>query len=79
MSELKKSSFEEDLTALESLVTQLESGELSLDQALVAFETGVKLTRQCQEALSVAEQKVQMLITQNGTSVLQTMTERDSE
>ena len=44
--------FEASLEELESLVDQMESGELSLDESLRAFERGIKLTRQCQEALA---------------------------
>lgn len=47
---------------LEDLVEQLESGELTLDKSLQQFEKGVKLSRDCQAALTEAEQKVQILI-----------------
>lgn len=57
---------EQALLELEQLVEQMESGDLSLDQALAAFEQGIKLTRQCQQTLAQAEQKVQLLIEQNG-------------
>ena len=57
----KQSSFEDALNELEALVEQMESGDLSLDQSLAAFEKGVALTRQCQKALSEAELKVQTL------------------
>lgn len=53
--------FEQTLEQLEQLVTSLESGELPLDQALATFEQGVQLTRNCQAALSAAQQKVQIL------------------
>ena len=53
--------FEETLVALEALVTRMEEGQMSLDEALAAFETGVRLTRQCQQALQAAELRVQML------------------
>ena len=54
--------FEQSLQELESLVTKLESGDLSLEESLAAFEQGIKLTRECQQHLSDAEQKVSMLI-----------------
>jgi exodeoxyribonuclease VII small subunit len=54
--------FEQSLTQLEALVSQLESGDLALDQALARFEQGVRLTRECQSALSAAQQKVQLLL-----------------
>lgn len=54
--------FEQQLSELESIVDQLESGELPLDKALAVFEKGVKLSRQCQQLLSEAEQKVTILM-----------------
>ena len=60
------SSFEDSLAELERLVQQMESGDLSLEQSLEAFERGIKLTRECQRSLSNAEQRVQTLIEQNG-------------
>lgn len=53
---------EKSLEELEALVRNLESGELSLEQALKEFERGVKLTRQCQTTLREAEQKVEILL-----------------
>ena len=58
--------FEQSMTNLEQLVEQMESGELSLEKALETFEQGIQLTRQCQTMLSEAEQKVQLLIENNG-------------
>ena len=58
---------EQSLAELEALVENLERGDLSLEESLKAFEAGVKLTRQCQAILADAEQKVQLLIEQNGT------------
>ncbi|GAA0201772.1 exodeoxyribonuclease VII small subunit [Kangiella japonica] len=57
-----KTNFETQLTELESIVDQLESGELPLEDALKVFEKGVKLSRQCQQLLSEAEQKVTILM-----------------
>lgn len=58
--------FENALEELEALVTAMEQGELSLEESLAAFEKGIKLTRECQTALKQAEQKVQVLIGENG-------------
>jgi len=60
--------FESALEELESLVSQMEGGDLSLDESLKAFERGVALTRHCQTALKEAELKVQTL-TQDGDLV----------
>jgi len=54
--------FEKSLDELETLVRNLEQGELSLEQSLTAFERGVKLTRACQQALKSAEQRVEQLV-----------------
>ncbi|MDO6563066.1 exodeoxyribonuclease VII small subunit [Amphritea sp. 1_MG-2023] len=62
----KTPDFETSLAQLESMVNQLEQGELSLEQSLQTFEQGVRLTRDCQSILADAEQKVQILIQQNG-------------
>ncbi|UXD86270.1 exodeoxyribonuclease VII small subunit [Thalassolituus hydrocarboniclasticus] len=63
--------FEAALTELEQLVVRMENGDLSLEDSLRAFEQGIGLTRQCQQALSAAEQRVQLLLEQNGQSVAQ--------
>ena len=55
-------SFEAALEQLQQTVKRMESGELTLEQALQHFETGVKLTRLCQERLSTAEQRVELLM-----------------
>lgn len=62
----KTPNFEQSFAELEDLVLQMESGELELEQSLAAFEKGIKLTRDCQAALARAEQKVQMLLQENG-------------
>ncbi len=62
--------FESAIEELEILVEKMEQGESSLEESLVDFERGVILTRQCQESLKSAEQKVQILLEQNGQQVL---------
>jgi exodeoxyribonuclease VII small subunit len=61
MTKKPASSFEKNLSALEKVVEQLESGELSLEESLAQFERGIVLARECQRALQEAEQKVQIL------------------
>lgn len=58
--------FEHSLAELQALVERLESGELSLEDSLTAFEQGIGLTRECQAALAQAEQKVQILLERDG-------------
>ncbi len=67
----KLSNFENDLQELEDLVEKMEGGEFSLEESLVHFERGIALTRSCQKALSEAEQKIQILLTEDGSQKLQ--------
>lgn len=53
--------FETAMAELEALVQRMEGGELSLEDSLQEFERGIKLTRICQDALKVAEQRVKLL------------------
>ncbi|WP_120997587.1 exodeoxyribonuclease VII small subunit [Stutzerimonas urumqiensis] len=66
MARKKAVDFEQSLADLQQLVERLESGELSLEDSLACFEQGIRLTRECQAALSQAEQKVQILLERNG-------------
>ncbi|MFT7559421.1 MAG: exodeoxyribonuclease VII small subunit [Flavobacteriales bacterium] len=63
--------FEKNLEQLEIIVDDLESGELSLEEALKQFEQGVKMTQACQQALTSAEQRVTELVEKNGVISLQ--------
>ena len=54
-------SFESAMEQLETLVSKMESGDLSLEESLKAFEKGVHLTRFCQDQLQKAELKIQEL------------------
>ena len=54
--------FEEDLKALESVVEQLERGDLSLEDSVRLFEEGMKLSDACKKELEGAEGKIQLLV-----------------
>lgn len=54
--------FEEAIADLEQVVEQLESGDLSLEDSLAAFEKGVGLVRYCNQKLSEVEKKVELLV-----------------
>lgn len=58
--------FEKSLQQLEQIVQQMENGELALEESLKQFEQGIKLAKNCQDALSSAELKVNQLIEKNG-------------
>ena len=61
MNTSKKPTFESQLEALEEIVNHLEKGDLPLNDSLTQFEQGIKLTKNCQQMLSQAEQKVLLL------------------
>jgi exodeoxyribonuclease VII small subunit len=56
--------FEEQLTALESVVEKLERGDLSLDDSVHLFEEGLKLSNACKKELEAAEGRIQVLVEQ---------------
>ena len=62
----KKINFEKSLSDLETLVEEMEQGDLSLEESLKRFEKGIGLTTDCQQALQSAELKVQELVEKNG-------------
>jgi len=58
---MSEPTFEEALGQLEAVVTRLEGGDLPLEEALRAFEEGVRLARVCAARLEDAEQRVRLL------------------
>ena len=58
-------SFEASLEALEQIVRQLEDGDLPLDKSLELFEQGIRLSRECQDRLSQAERRIEILLRDN--------------
>jgi exodeoxyribonuclease VII small subunit len=58
-------SFEASLEALEEIVQSLENGDLPLEKSLELFEEGIRLSRQCQERLSQAERRIEILLRDN--------------
>ncbi len=65
MSTAKPKTFETSLEELERIVRELEQGELTLEKSLELFEQGVKLSRECQERLSQAERRIEILMRDN--------------
>jgi exodeoxyribonuclease VII small subunit len=58
--------FESAITKLEGEVRKLESGNMSLDESLAAFEEAVALVRICNEKLESAERRVRILVDNAG-------------
>ena len=54
--------FEDSMNELEAIVTQLETGDITLDESIKLFEDGIKLAKTCQKKLEEAEKRVKVLI-----------------
>ena len=63
-----KKSFEENLEELEKIVTDLEKGELNLDESVKRFEEGISISKECNNMLEEAEKKITILL-KNGDEV----------
>ena len=62
--------FETSLNRLEEIVSELEQGDLPLEQSLKLFEEGVKLARICNTRLQDAERKVEILLKDKGGNMM---------
>lgn len=63
----KKNNFEEELNELQKIVSNLENGNVALEDALTEFQTGVKLSKDLNKRLTEAEETVAKLIDSDGT------------
>ena len=57
-----KKSFEENIDDLEKIVSELESGDLNLDDSVSKFEEGIKISKECNKILEDAEKKITVLL-----------------
>lgn len=73
--------FEKKLSRLEEIVQKMEKGDLTLDNSLKLFEEGIKLSRDCQSQLTVAEAQVKKLIAidDSGKAITEPFRSEDSE
>jgi exodeoxyribonuclease VII small subunit len=79
MAENDSRRFEDGLAELEEMVTRLESGDLTLEDSLAAFERGVGLVKALNERLGAVEQRIEVL-TRDGNGTLRTRSyEAESE
>ena len=63
---MSKENFEESMKKLEGIVTELENGNLNLDESVKRFEEGMKIAKQCNTILENAEKKITILLEKNG-------------
>lgn len=61
-----KKTFEEQMEELENIVSELEKGELNLDESVAKFEEGMKLSKDCNKMLEQAEKKITILLQEDG-------------
>ena len=66
MKEEKHKSFEEEMAKLETIVTELEKGDLSLDDSVKKFEEGINISKECNKMLETAEKKITILLEKDG-------------
>ena len=59
---MAKERFEDALNKLEKVVSQLEEGDISLEESLKLFEEGIRLSRSCNQKLDEAEKRVEILL-----------------
>lgn len=59
---LKKPNFETSLKELEEIVEQLETRDLTLDETLAKYESGIKIYKQCYQILGKAEKRINILL-----------------
>ena len=59
---MAKERFEDSLNKLEKIVSQLEEGDISLEESLKLFEEGIRLSRFCNQKLDEAEKRVEILM-----------------
>ncbi|ASP46471.1 exodeoxyribonuclease VII small subunit [Cognaticolwellia beringensis] len=64
-------SFEESLVELETIVQNLEQGDLNLEDSMALFERGLHLSQHNQEKLKGAEQQINILLEKNGQAQLE--------
>ena len=74
-----ETSFDQLLVRLREVVAKLESGDVSLEQALVVYEEGVQLARRAQHVLASAEKRVEILVTAAGEIETQKFDHADPE
>ena len=63
---MSKENFEESMKSLENIVTELENGNLNLDESVKKFEEGMKIAKQCNTILKEAEKKITILLEKDG-------------
>ena len=72
-----KKSFEESIEDLEKIVSELENGDLNLDDSLSKFEEGIKISKECNKILEEAQKKITILLNKDGEIKEEDFTEEE--
>jgi len=76
---MAKDKFEEALGKLDDIVRKMETGDMTLEESLKAFEEGIKLARLCSRKLDEAERRVEILLKQEGELVIKPLQVEENE
>ncbi len=63
---MAKVNFENNMENLEKIVSELEKGDLNLDESISKFEEGIRMSKECNKILEEAEKKITILLEKNG-------------
>ena len=63
---MEEMNFEESMQELEKIATELEKGDLSLEESVTKFEEGMKLSKRCNTIIEEAEKKITILLQKDG-------------
>lgn len=63
---MANTNFEKNMSDLENIVTELEKGDLNLDESISKFEEGIKISKECNKILEEAEKKITILLEKDG-------------
>lgn len=66
---MTKLNFEDNMENLEKIVSELEKGNLNLDDSISKFEEGIKISKECNKMLEDAEKKITILLEKDGEVV----------
>ncbi len=67
----KQPGFEKALERLETIVREMEGGDLGLDRLMSHFEEGMRLVKLCTEKLNEVERKIEQLVSRDGQAVIE--------
>ena len=72
---MKKTTFEESLKRLETIVSEMENSQLDIDKAMKLFEEGISLVKECSSKLNETKKRIEILVEKNGKIEKENFTE----